>query len=121
MSVLNQKEITIIKRNNKKDTFQPEKIAVAIKKGFDSVKDPNETAQDSHLVFTKVIEQIEEIASYNPNIKIEDIQDIIEKQLIKNGFSDVYESFSSYRNRRNESRHIFISKQIGRASCRERV
>ena len=72
MSVLNQKEITIIKRNNKKDTFQPEKIAVAIKKGFDSVKDPNETAQDSHLVFTRVIEQIEEIASHNPNIKIED-------------------------------------------------
>ncbi len=111
MSILNEKEITIIKRNNKKDKYQPEKIAVAIKKGFDSVKDPNETAQDSHLVFTKVIEQIEENAKENPNIRIEDIQDIIEKQLIKNGFNDVYESFSSYRNRRNESRHVFISKQ----------
>lgn len=103
-------EIVIIKRNNKKDTFQPEKIAVAIKKGFDSVHN-DYTAHDSHLVFTKVIEQINENAKTNPQIAIEDIQDIIEKQLLKLGYDDVYESFSSYRLRRNESRRVFISKQ----------
>lgn len=103
-------EIVIIKRNNKKDTFRPEKIAVAIKKGFDSVSN-DYTAHDSHLVFTKVIEQINENAKTNPHIAIEDIQDIIEKQLLKLGYDDVYESFSSYRLRRNESRRVFISKQ----------
>lgn len=103
-------DIVIIKRNNKKDSFQPEKIAVAIKKGFDSVSN-HYTAHDSHLVFTNVLRQIHEQAKSNNQISIEDIQDIIEKQLIKLGYNDVYESFSSYRLRRNESRRVFFSKQ----------
>ena len=36
---------------------------------------------------------------------------MIEKELLRQNFVDVYESFSSYRQRRNDSRSIFISKQ----------
>lgn len=103
-------DIIIIKRNNKKDSYQPEKIAVAIKKGFDSVQNEY-SAQDAHAVFEKVIEQINEISRTNNQINIEEIQDIIEKQLLKLGYDDVYESFSQYRLRRNESRRVFFSKQ----------
>lgn len=106
-----QSEVVIIKRNNKRDSFQPEKIAVAIKKGFDSISNQEYSAADSHFVFLKVMEQIEEQVKENPQIAIEEIQDIIEKQLLKQGYDDVYESFSSYRLRRNESRRVFISKQ----------
>ena len=103
-------EIVIVKRNNKKETFQPEKIAVAIKKGFDSVP-KHYTAHDAHSVFVKVIEQLNEMSLSNHLIAIEDIQDVIEKQLLKLGYDDVYESFSQYRLRRNESRRVFFSKQ----------
>ena len=44
-------------------------------------------------------------------ISIEFIQDLIEKELLKQNYIDVFDSFSSYRKRRNESRRIFISKQ----------
>lgn len=106
-----QSEIVIVKRNNKKDTFQPEKIAVAIKKGFDSITNSDYSAADSHFVFLKVMEQIEVQVKESPQIAIEEIQDIIEKQLLKQGYDDVYESFSQYRLRRNESRRVFFSKQ----------
>ena len=44
-------------------------------------------------------------------INVEDIQDIIEEQLKKAKFFDVYEEFNSYRNRRNESRRAFALKK----------
>ncbi len=101
--------ITVIKRNNKKARFDAEKIAVAIKKGFDSVENQYEDAKDSHIVFVSVMEQIN--ALNQDVIGIEHIQDIIEKQLIRLGYDEVYESFSSYRLRRNESRKVFVSRE----------
>lgn len=106
-----QLNLTIIKRNNKKEPFHSEKIALAIKKGFDSIPNPQYSASDAHFVYLKVLEQLEKISHDQSSISIEDIQDIIEKQFIKLGYDDVYESFSSYRLRRNESRRIFLSKQ----------
>ena len=111
--------ITVIKRNNKKARFDPEKIAVAIKKGFDSVEDKYEDAKDAHLVFVGVMEQISRLDQ--DVIGIEHIQDIIEKQLIRLGYDEVYESFSSYRLRRNESRKVFVSRELKFLKAQEQL
>lgn len=110
--------IRILKRDHQQDTFKGEKIAVAIKKGFDSVENSQYTGDDVNHVYMAVLESLEndsknhalEINGAN-FISIEFIQDLIERELLRQNYMDVYESFSSYRKRRNESRSIFISKQ----------
>ncbi len=104
-------QITILKRDNQKSLFNGEKIAVAIKKGFDSLENPNYSGDDVNKVYSAVLEQIEKIAKDEQFISIEHIQDLIERELLRQNYIEVYESFTSYRNRRNESRKIFISKQ----------
>ena len=113
--------LTVIKRNGKKVEFDGTKIALAIKKGFDSVilhdDDPNTelattgsmyTEKDINKVYDAVIMNIEKNYEANARIKIEDIQDMIEEQLQKLKYFDVYESFSAYRERRNQSRKMFF-------------
>jgi anaerobic ribonucleoside-triphosphate reductase len=106
----------VIKRNGKKVNFDGTKIALAIKKGFDSIKDPNEDEDNSKYkekdvfkVYSEVINQIEKLET--DKIKIEDIQDLIEKALKQKGYEDVYESFSSYRERRAQSRKLFFDEK----------
>ena len=103
--------LIILKRDNQKAKFNGEKIAVAIKKGFDSLEDPKYNGEDVNHVYVAVLKTIESIAKNEEYISIEHIQDLIEKELLRQNYIDVYDSFSSYRNRRNESRRIFISKQ----------
>ncbi len=103
--------ITILKRDNQKAEFHGEKIAVAIKKGFDSIENPKYDGEDVNHVYASVLEQIQTIAQEEDFISIEHIQDLIERELLRQNYIDVYESFSQYRNRRNDSRKIFISKQ----------
>lgn len=103
--------ITILKRDNQKTAFHGEKIAVAIKKGFDSIENPKYSGDDVNHVYASVLEQIDNISKNEDFISIEHIQDLIERELLRQNYIDVYESFSQYRNRRNESRKIFISKQ----------
>ncbi|MDD3048642.1 MAG: anaerobic ribonucleoside triphosphate reductase [Bacilli bacterium] len=106
-----KERLKVIKRDNKKVDFREEKIAVAVKKGFDSVSNEEYSEEDINKVFLCVLDSIEKDYSDKPHIKIEEIQDIIEKQLLKNNYKDIYESFSKYRDRRAESRKIFLSKQ----------
>lgn len=107
--------LKVEKRDGKKVDFNGPKIAMAIKKGFDSIiKDDDEEKKygdsDINRVYQEVIHQI--MAKYDESnkIKIEDIQDMIEAALEKLGFQDVYESFSSYRIRRAKSREMFFGK-----------
>ena len=56
--------ISVIKRNGKKTNFDGSKIAVAIKKGFDSVNTDEEkkyNEKDIQKVYQKVIKRIEEL------------------------------------------------------------
>ena len=82
--------IKVIKRDGKRVEFDGAKIAIAIKKGFDSVIDeenPKYTEEDINKIYNLVIE---EIASLNvQKIKIEEIQDLIEKHLRQEGYIDV--------------------------------
>ncbi len=109
--------LTVVKRDGKKVSFNGTKIAVAIKKGFDSIPkvyDDDEeeksvyTEKDIQKVYQSVINRIEKDYKDSEKIKIEEIQDIIEEQLKKLKYDDVYESFSEYRERRAQSREMFM-------------
>ncbi|AMC92766.1 anaerobic ribonucleoside triphosphate reductase [Erysipelothrix larvae] len=103
--------LVILKRDNRKSKFNGEKIAVAIKKGFDSVENKKYSSDDVNEVYSAVLAVLAQSVDGDPFVSIEHIQDLIERELLRQNYIDVYESFSSYRNRRNESRKIFISKQ----------
>ncbi len=106
--------LMVIKRNGKKVEYNGNKIAIAIKKGFDSITTTSELGEevkvysekDINKVFVNVEEDI--LKHYEDKIKIEEIQDLIEKHLQKLGYEDVYKSFSEYRERRNHSREVFF-------------
>jgi len=106
--------IVVVKRDGKRVNFDGSKIALAIKKGFDSVYTGEEEThkyidKDIYKIYNKVIEKIEK--SEKEKIKIEEIQDLIEEQLKSNGYEDVYESFKAYRERRAQSRQLFFDEK----------
>lgn len=108
--------IAVVKRNGKKVDFDGSKIAVAIKKGFDSVVTDDEkkyNEKDIQKIYQKVIKRIDKefVSKDIDKIKIEDIQDLIEDELKKNNYEDVYESFSEYRERRASSRQAFSDEK----------
>ncbi len=111
MNIGIKERLKVAKRNNKKVDFKEEKIAIAIKKGFNSVQNEEYDEGDINKVFLCVINEIEKNYSDKKTIKIEEVQDIVEKQLLKNDYDDVYQSYSDYRERRKEARELFSSKQ----------
>ena len=110
--------LTVIKRNGKKVDFDGAKIALAIKKGFDHVtvtngddEEKKYTEKDIQIVYKEVISRMEHDFKDQDKIKIEQIQDLIEEALKKKGYDDVYEHFSEYRERRNQSRLLFSEEK----------
>ena len=108
--------ILVVKRDGKKVDFNGSKIAIAIKKGFDSIKTDEEeeskyTEKDIYKVYQSVIEEIEIISREREKIKIEEIQDMIEEKLKEKGYEEIYESFSNYRERRSQSRKLFFDEK----------
>ena len=116
MDVQNKLTLTVVKRNGKKVDFDGSKIAIAIKKGFENITVLNEpmendvkyTEKDVNKVYLGVIKRIEKDYKDAEKIKIEDIQDLIEKELTKQGYDDVCKSFSEYRLNRARSREMFF-------------
>ena len=109
--------LKVVKRNGKKVDFDGAKIALAIKKGFDNIVIPddievetgkNYTEKDMQKVYQSVISRIEKDYKEEEKIKIEEIQDMIEDELKKKGYLDVYHSFKDYRERRTQSREMFF-------------
>jgi len=107
--------LKVVKRNGKKVDFDGAKIAVAIKKGFDSLivedEEPKYNEKDIQKVYQNVIKKIEKEYKDEEKIKIEQIQDLIEESLQKYNYEDVYKSFSEYRDRRNASRQLFADEK----------
>ena len=105
---------TVIKRDGKKVEFDGAKIAIAIQKGFGDVIELEPTTNkydetDVNKVYSKVLSRIEKLEG--ERIKIEEIQDLIEEELKNNGYQDVYEAFSSYREKRAQSRQLFFDEK----------
>ncbi len=111
--------LLVVKRNGSKVPFNGTKVALAIKKGFDSVlvedNDPEGdgfktkyTTKEIQKVYQNVIKYINKEFKEKDKIKIEEVQDVIETILKKDGFEDVYNSFSEYREKRSKSRENFL-------------
>lgn len=109
-------QLMVIKRNGKKVPFDETKIALAIKKGFDSVELDNGEdeklrkydSKDIQKVYQAVLKKIEKAAKETDKFQIEQIQDFIEDELSSKRYEDVYKSFSEYRERRAQSRQSFF-------------
>ena len=105
----------VVKRTGRKVEWNPTKIAMAIKKGFDSIHDeenePKYTENDINKVYNAVVDRIEKEFAADGKIKIETIQDLIEEELKKEKYEDVYTSFAEYRERRAASRQLFMGEK----------
>lgn len=106
-------DLVVVKRDGRKVPFNSTKIAIAIKKGFDSVRvgdslkyNPSEVNKAFNRTMEKVCNE-----KYGKKIKIEEIQDCIESALKELDYLDVYQSFSEYRERRNASRNAFLGEK----------
>ena len=103
-------EIVVVKRSGQRVNFNDAKVAIAVKKGFDSVyEDYDEKIVNK--VKEKVLDRIEKDYKDRKTISVENIQDIIEEVLKKMKYDEVYESFKGYRERRTASREAFVVKQ----------
>ena len=116
MEVTTKNDLMVVKRNGKKVDFDGNKIALAIKKGFENIAVLNEptedgtiyTEKDVNKVYMGVMKKIEKDYKNEEKIKIEDIQDLIELELNKQGYTKVCEAFAEYRERRAKSREMFF-------------
>ena len=110
--------LTVVKRNGKKVDFNGAKIALAIKKGMDHFTIMNGddeihkySEKDVQVIYKEVISRIEKDFKEQDKIKIEQIQDLIEESLMKKGYEEVFNHFSEYRERRNQSRMLFSEEK----------
>ena len=103
-------DIIVVKRSGQRVNFNPTKVAIAIKKGFDSVYEDYDE-KNVNKVKEKVLDYIEKEYKDRKTIGVEDIQDVIEEVLKKLKYDEVYESYKGYRERRTASREAFVVKQ----------
>lgn len=108
------KNILVVKRNGRKVLFDGRKIAIAIKKGFDSTQEEYDEALVND-VYKEVIARIEKRYLENPEegkkLKIEYIQDIIEQVLIEFGYVKVFEKYSYYRETKRKIREVYDERK----------
>ncbi len=102
-------DLVVVKRSGQRVPFNGTKVALAIKKGYDSVYDDYDE-KIVNKVYEKVLKYIEDNYQERKTIGVEEIQDIIEKILEKED-KEVHKSFSEYRERRTASREAFVIKQ----------
>ena len=102
-------DLVVVKRSGQRVSFNGTKVALAIKKGFDSVYEEYDE-KEVNKVYEKVLKNIEKNYQDRKTIGVEEIQDIIE-EILKNTNEEVYNSFSDYRERRAASREAFVVKQ----------
>ncbi|MGM9875053.1 MAG: anaerobic ribonucleoside triphosphate reductase [Bacilli bacterium] len=103
-------DIVVVKRSGQRVSFNDAKIALAVKKGFDSVYEEYDE-KNVYKVKEKVLDQIRKEYKDRKTIGVEDVSDVIEEVLKKLKYNEVYESFKNYRERRDASREAFVVKQ----------
>ena len=103
-------DIVVVKRSGQRVGFNPTKVAIAVKKGFDSVYEEYDE-KNVNKVKEKVLDNIEKNYKDRKTIGVEDIQDVIEEVLKKMHYEEVFDSYKGYRERRSASREAFVEKQ----------
>ncbi len=102
-------ELIVVKRSGQRVEFNASKIAIAIKKAYESTYN-NIDEKKIYKLFEKVLAYINLNYHDRKTISVEDIQDIIEK-ILQDEEQKVYISFQEYRHRRAASRKAFAEKQ----------
>jgi anaerobic ribonucleoside-triphosphate reductase len=102
----------ILKRSGQKETFQPRKITDAIFKAAKAV------GGDDYLLAERLTEQVVDTARLrfgDQYPEVEDIQDIVERVLIKNGHAKTAKAYILYREKRKSAReaNALIGATIG--------
>ena len=91
----------VIKRDNRRRKFNIVKVYTAIENAFKSINEKY-TEDDIDQLVDEVVENIS--ANDAKSAKVEDIQNVIEKTLMKSGFGAVAKAFILYRDERNRAR-----------------
>lgn len=100
----------VIKRDGRKVEFEPMKIYSAIEKAFKEVEKENY----DEFAFMNIIEKItNDVEKQLKNkITVEEIQDIVEKELMNSDRKDVAKAYILYRNARTMARGNITDKDI---------
>ncbi|MBS3748232.1 MAG: adenosylcobalamin-dependent ribonucleoside-diphosphate reductase [Candidatus Thermoplasmatota archaeon] len=93
----------IKKRTGEIVHFQPSKITKAISKALLTTDSDKDMAT---RISKEVVEKIHSVYSEKNIPTVEDIQDIVEKTLVKHNLPDVAKSYILYRNKQSEKREI---------------
>ncbi len=93
----------IIKRDGRQAPFDESKIEAAIEKAFIASNEENAKARASRLK-RKAVQEINKNASAAPTV--EEIQDIVEKTLIKEGCAEAAKRYILYRAERSRAREM---------------
>ena len=103
-NIKNMKIEYITKRDFTAKPFNLEKITAAILKAMIAVENGDEqNAQDVALsVYQKLLDRKKEHTQYMPTI--EEVQDIVERQLMESKFPEVAKAYILYRNKRTQDR-----------------
>ncbi len=103
-------DLVVVKRSGQRVSFNGAKIALAIKKAFDSIYSEDKE-QDVNKVYESVLTKLATDYSGRKTINVEDIQDIIEEELKKLKYNEIYDSFKKYREKRAISRELCSEKE----------
>lgn len=104
---------SIRRRNGEVVPFDLERIARAVFKAFEVSMEggEKEAHKVAEKVFKKLLELRSDLISENKNAKflptVELVQDFVEKELMKDGFTDTAKKYILYRNKRSELRKAF--------------
>lgn len=93
---------TIVKRDGTVAPFDPEKITLAVYKAAASVGGHDRPL--SERISRQVVDYLGKLYSREEPPTVEDVQDLVERVLIKNGFADTAKAFILYRHERAKMR-----------------
>jgi uridine kinase len=92
----------IVKRDGRVAPFDPEKISVAIYKAAASIGGHDRELSDR--LARQVVECLSKVYSREEPPMVEDVQDLVERVLIKNGYADTAKAYILYRHERARMR-----------------
>ena len=100
---------SISKRDGKVVSFKPEKITIAIAKAFRACNNgilTEELLNKTRELSEHVVEGIRQLWPNGRSLSIEEIQDLVEKDLMKAGFHEVTRRYILYREERARARRV---------------
>ena len=95
---------TIIKRDGRKVSFDPQKITDAIMKAFHA-SNSAKTIKTAEQLTRQVLDELEKNESIGEP-SVEEVQDTVERVLIENGFVRTAKSYILYRAERSRIREM---------------